>query len=436
MKRVWVVDDEIPLHELYGGPFPLRLDAELVRHLVERLPAGAWHEPKVLELCRALCGAEYDATFFLSPETMLRSLAQGAIPPHAVIFDWEYPGSNDEKNHAALDHLLGASFAYVQVYTHLGEAGVEPKVSDLRIKYGGRLLQTRMKASVTPTQLAQEIREAWTGTIAGELADQVRDAVLTAVERSLIDMCGVPRGAIAAMTQGTSENLVHIVLSKVRDELGTGGTEVLDEIVAASFTAESTESLRRLMSVWYYFFPSHEGVRRGDLIEVDGELGFVVTPPCDLVKFPKKTGRRITWLRCVRLDESGVGKLHTDGYEFNAVGNSIIASHGSAGEALVLLPNVPLVRDTRETVADYVVLCHAWESRLFSDAPPGIALYRHLDGLQRRCTVAEPFANAIVARVTSVISSPGTPDLPKGELARLREVASFRAPTAAQPLKR
>ena len=111
------------------------------------------------------------------------------------------------------------------------------------------------------------------------------------------------------------------------------------------------------------------------------------------------------------------------------MGNSITAGHGKAGEAIIVLPNVPLAHGKRDTIADYVVLCHAWESRLFERAPGGAATYDHLEGgLRRRCTLADPFAGAVVARVTSVISSPGTPDLPKGELGRLRQTASSESP--------
>src|SRR5262249_34335708 len=92
MKRVWVVDDKIPLHELYDGPYPARLNVGLVRHLVEQLPREAWEEAPVLDLCRALCAPDFEPSFFLSPEGMLQAFADGAVPPHAVIFDWEYPG--------------------------------------------------------------------------------------------------------------------------------------------------------------------------------------------------------------------------------------------------------------------------------------------------------------------------------------------------------
>jgi hypothetical protein len=427
VKRVWVVDDAIPVHVVHGGgPLPLRFEAEVVRHLVEQVAREQWAEPAVLELCRALCGEDFEATFFLSPEQMLRALAQGATPPHAVIFDWEYPGSTDDSNRKALDRLLRGSFVYVQIYTHLGHAAVDPKIADLREQFPGRLLPAKGKAEVTPAQMREDVKLAWTGTIAGELVDKVRSETFAAVERTLIDIGGVPKDILTAMTQGAAENLIHLVLAKVRDEIGDAGFEALNEVFTGSQSAESTEAVRRLMSVWYYYFPADARVRRGDLIELDtsGDLGFVVTPPCDLVRFPKKTGGRLTWLRTVRLDSSGVATLKTAGIKIDDIGGSIIAGHGAAGDTVILLPNVPLKHGSRDAVADYVVLCHAWDNRLYETGTGGPLLYENVAPYLRRCTLADPYASGVIAKIMSVMSSPGTPDLPKGERARLKAAAN------------
>src|SRR5258708_4661757 len=138
MKRVWVIDDGIPVRELHSdGPLPLRFEADVVRFLVEHVPADQWDEQPVFELCRVLCGNDFESTFFVSPEQMLRVLALGATPPHAVIFDWEYPGSTAETNLDALNRLLSGAFVYVQIYTHLGPGAVEPKVQELRGRFKG-----------------------------------------------------------------------------------------------------------------------------------------------------------------------------------------------------------------------------------------------------------------------------------------------------------
>src|SRR4051812_35497694 len=114
MQRVWVVDDQIPLRALFGGPLS-RMDAKLVQHLLDETDDNEWEEPEVRALCAALCAPEYDALFFLTPDSMVEALESGATPPHAVIFDWEYPGYNDQQKYVALDTLLQRCFTYVQV---------------------------------------------------------------------------------------------------------------------------------------------------------------------------------------------------------------------------------------------------------------------------------------------------------------------------------
>lgn len=430
MKRVWVVDDDIPIQDLYAGPYPHRLDKELVKHLVEARPS-AWAEPQLRELCGNLCGTEFESSFFRSPESVVRALDEGAVPPHTVIFDWEYGASNPARNVVVLDRLLESSLTYVQIYTHVGHEGVEPHVTDLRVKYPNRLLPTRMKADVSAPQLAEYIRAAWSETIAGELADQVRSQVSFAVERALIDFCEIGRDAIAAITRKAPETFVDIILSRIRDEIGSRAATTLDEIVAGVLAPGSSTELRRLMSVWYYYFPADQMVRRGDLIEVDGELGFVVTPPCHLARFSGKTGRRLTWLRLAPFDQGGLVGLRKAGLKIKDVGHSVTAA--LSGEALMLLPNVPLKADSRREIGDFALISHAWQSRDFEGSGSGEVAYTHLEGIVRRCTLADPFASAIVARATAVMASQGTPDFPPGEIARLKQLVDAKPIDPAAP---
>jgi hypothetical protein len=433
VKRYWVVDDAIPVQELHAaGPLPLLFEAPIVRYLIEQVPANQWAETPVHDLCQALCGEGFETTFFLSPEQMLRALARGATPPHAVIFDWEYGAPNNERNVAALDRLLRGSFVYVQIYTHIGPAAVEPSVAALREQFPGRLLITKDKLAVNAAQLHEDLERAWGGTIAGEVADQVRSEAVAAVERTLIDVGGVHKSVLAEMAENAVENLLQLVLAKVRDEIGDAGFAALETVFKGKESAESPEAVRRLLSVWYYYFPHDDRVRIGDLIELpSGDLGFVVTPVCDLAQFPKKTGRRLTWVQTVQLDESGIATLNNAGIKFSRIGKSIIADH--AGDTVILLPNVPTKNGSRESTADYAVLCHAWSNQLFDKPEGGALLYKDIAPYSRRCTVADPYASGIIGKIMSVISSPGTPDLPEVERSRLMAAAGVsvkKAPVA------
>jgi hypothetical protein len=429
MKRVWIVDDAIPIEALYTGPYSQRLEKEMIRDLVEK-HRSAWAESHVLDLCATLCSTDFESTFFRSPESVEWALDQGATPPDAVIFDWEYGSSNPAGNIEVLERLLGNSFTYVQIYTHLGQEGVEPHITELRDKYSDRLLPTKMKKEVSAGELADSIRTAWSGTIAGPLADQIRSQVSSAVERALIDFCNIKQGAIAAMAQQAPDTFVDIVLSRIRDEIGLRAAKTLDEIVAVAPATESSPGMRRLMSIWYYYFPADEIVRRGDIIEIEGgELGFVITPPCHLARFSGKTGTRLTWLRLTTFDESGLAALRKSGLKIKEVGGSMTAN--LAGEALTMFPNVPLRSGSRKDVGDLALISHAWLSRDFEGTVEKDVKYTDLEGITRRCTLADPFASAVVARVTSAMASQGTPDFPPGELQRLRGLVSAAPVIAA-----
>jgi hypothetical protein len=190
--------------------------------------------------------------------------------------------------------------------------------------------------------------------------------------------------------------------------------------------------VRRLLSVWYYYFPHDDRVRTGDLIELpSGDLGLVVTPVCDLAYFPKKTGKRLTWVQTVRLDHDGIAALNKVGIKFSRIGKSIIADH--AGDTVILLPNVPTKHGSRESTADYAVLCHAWSNQLFDKPEGGALLYKDISPYSRRCTIADPYVSGIIGKIMSVISSPGTPDLPEVERSRLMAAAGVsvkKAPVA------
>jgi len=342
--------------------------------------------------------------------------------------------SGEYRNVAALRRVLKETFAYVQVYSHLAEAALEGMLAGLRSEYPDRLLAVRGKAEVDASQLTARVDEAWKGTIAGEVADKVRDIVSSAVERCLIDMCSVRRQALASIAVAQPSNLIQIVLSKVRDEIGVSGADIFTEILKMGSGGESSPELRKLMSVWYYAFYGDDLVRRGDIIEVDGGLGLVVTPACDLAQFPKKAGCRLTWLRIVPFANGSLRELTSSGgLEFDQVGGSIVSQHGKSGEAIILLPNMPSRVGSRDPLEDNMILCHSWQTTFCETAAAGRLTYERTPSIRRRCTLAEPFVAAAIARASAVITSPAAPDIPTSERDRLRAIAAERRPARVVP---
>src|ERR1017187_5754676 len=265
-----------------------------------------------------------------------RGFAGGDSPPDGLIFDWEGPGFGSATNVAVLRDVLTQTIALIQVYTRLSHEEVDGHLEDLRREFPDRVLPTLTKADVTPADLRDKVRNARAGTIAGSIADAVRGHVRRALEGTLIEMCTMPQAGISAVVEGNAENLLSLMLAKVRDLLGVDASEILMKAAEGTPTAESTLALRRLLSAWYYFFPSDDRVRRGDIVETIGggtELRFVVTPSCDLVRFRKKTGGVLTLLTAVALDTAGKDRLRKAALLPTAVRGSITAGVDGSGEA-------------------------------------------------------------------------------------------------------
>src|SRR5258707_14053101 len=107
MKRIWVVDDRIPVQEVYGAhPAPRRLDSEIIKDMLGSVATVHWPETAVRGLCSAFCVGDFETAFFTSPDAVRRELALRGTPPHVVIYDWEGPGFGAQVNVEVLNELL------------------------------------------------------------------------------------------------------------------------------------------------------------------------------------------------------------------------------------------------------------------------------------------------------------------------------------------
>jgi hypothetical protein len=126
-------------------------------------------------------------------------------------------------------------------------------------------------------------------------------------------------------------------------------------------------------------------------------------------------------LKAIQLNGANVKKLFAAGSKAEGVGNSILAANPGAGDLYVPLPNVPAETGKRAALQDYLLMAYAWQSReLEVPVDPERATYGKGIPFVRRCCIASGVVEAIIAKVTGVIASPGLPDLPKGEIARLK----------------
>ena len=420
MKRVWIVENAVPVQAL--GYMPPTITNKGIRYLLES-HSDAWPEQAVRDLCDSLSGEAFDLTVLLSPDHLTRFLQSGVEPPHVVIFDWEGPGFSDQANTQAIHRILESSFSFVQVYTHVGAASVEPKLQELKTQFTNRMLPAKDKEKVNVDDLHAIVVTAWNDTMAGEVADRVRAQTRTAIERVLIDLCSVKQTALAALHRMQDRGFETLLMAKLRDEIGSQGIDRLGELFKSSGTVEATDELRKLQSVFYYHFPADDLVRTGDIVvKKTGSYAMVLTPQCHLERFRNKTGGRLTLVDAEELTPNGIAALKKSGVTLSKVGGSAIASHNEAGYSVVILPNVPSKPNSRKSFIDIAVRTHAWTT-LPADGHEGKPLrYADVPSVDRLCTITETCGGAIVSHIARVMASAGVPDFPDFEKARINKV--------------
>lgn len=412
MKRVWVLENAIPFHAL---PYEQSsADEKAIEYLLGK--ADLWEESVVKDLCQALCDGRFEVRAVSSTDELRRQLLASAQPPHAIIFDWETVGFSDAANMEAIRHVLSSTFAYVQVYSNDGDETLQGKLADLSKTFPNRLLPARNKADVAPEALRDAVRAAWTSSLAGEAADDVRAKVHRAVEDLLIDLCSVSKDALDALSTGGKEQLTSLALARVRDGLGPDG---IHEPSGAKPKTVNDPAIRRLLSTFYYFFPNDEFVRTGDIVQrkSDGVYAIVITPWCDLERFQKKTSG---WLTLVEAIPFSKESLAEEGIPSPVVKGSATASYEKTGSSIIPLASMPAAYRNRETLVDVAVVTHRWQSERITGIEK--QLKYPLEKYERVCTLSDTFNTGIVSHLAKTIASVGIPDFPDFESGRLNDL--------------
>lgn len=425
MTRVWLVDDELPYDKL--TPVADRVEKPGLDYLIEHEPV--WSEnPAVRSLCQQLTGTpDVELTALSAPPVLTKYLESSFAPPHIVIFDWEGLGFSPEANVAAIEATLRSTFAYVQVYTHLDVTTVQPHLDAIGAKYQGRLLPAKSKQDVNAAELFGAVSTEYSKTIAGAIADDARRRIRRSLEEALVELCSVPKASVAQLVQGKPEVLFNLVASKLRDGLSSEGAESLEDALAQTGAAESTDGLRKFQSIWYYYFPTDSVVRRGDIARAsDGNLVLVISAQCDLARFPKKTAMYLTYAPMLEMTKANIDAIKDTCkyYKLKEIGGSPISSHAEFGHAFIVLPNVPENVGSRDGLKDLLVRCHALQSQVMPRAGKEALKYSEVDGFARICTLAEPFAAGIIGHLVATLAAAGLPDFPDFEKKRLQKLLS------------
>jgi hypothetical protein len=245
---------------------------------------------------------------------------------------------------------------------------------------------------------------------------------------------GIPKGQVPRCVR----EVVDLLAANVRRHIQRDGSlmeEVRSTLEAldssdGSERQEPDETVQEFFAFRLYHRPGDDLVRTGDIVlwqqtdepeDPPSELYFVVTPPCDLERFWKKTRGCLTLARMYAVDsEDGTKRMRLyQGGKFRLSG-SITATHP------MVLPSVMLADDKS---ADYALF--AYEIRSINlekkESRPNESPLTYPDladsglELRRLCAVSEPFLTGILDKLSATLFDTGVPDYPEAEKRRLKD---------------
>jgi hypothetical protein len=425
MKRTWIVDDAIPLHVLLPDEVPRAVEAVAVRILLRDDHRSEWAEEQVRDLCKSFCDeSTVRSRYFAVSDAVVEALNSGETPPDVLVMDWEGTGSTEQSVNTVRE-LLERTGACVQIYTKAVADEVTGALGDLPTRYGLRLLPIAEKGAVNVASLRERLETARAGRISVQVAEDVRQAVMKSTEHALRDLGSLDQDALARLVGNRPDLLAQLLFALLRDRM-PDVPGAFDRVEPAGPADKDT--LRRLLSTWYYYFPTDDHVRRGDIVTVDSEPSIrwlVATPACDLARFARKTGGALSLVRMSLLGGEQREALRATLRLPKRVRDSMTAGCDDISDCVVVLPNVPTASGSRAELEDCVVLAHEWRTIPVAvdraAKTPERLTYTNLVGVKRRCAISEPFLGGILGKIHAILNGVGVPNWPETEKQRINE---------------
>jgi len=447
------------------------------------LRLASWRDQELQELCKELVDEAGCVTAFTYPGPAILHLEKGAPIPDVVIFDWQYLGVSRVDVQNLLERMLRQCLSLIQVYTTLDTQEIAEALNPLRKRHGARLEQPRRKVETHARQLVQALDSKLEKSLSTRLAGGTRRSSLAAIEEVLVRIDDLPLNRAIDMLAGKDvpkeSELVGLLSVKMSEALESSPDvarvvedwakakgipenevsrcvrEVVDLLAAnvrrhiqrddslmkevrstwealdssgGSEYQEPDKTVQEFFAFRLYHRPGDDLVRTGDIVlwqqtdELDdppSELHFVVTPPCDLERFWKKTRGCLTLARMYAIDsEAGTERMRLyQGGRFQLSG-SITATHP------MVMPSVAL---TGDNCADYALFAYEFLSinlaKKEGKANESPLTYTDLADLgmrmKRLCAVSEPFLAGVLEKLSATLFAAGVPDYPKDERTRL-----------------
>lgn len=385
--------------------------------------------------------SDFKISAYCNPSFFLRDMFIFDV----IIFDWDYDtATTTEDVETQLLEILKNIYCYVYIFTHCSETDIETVLEKKEFKiYKNRVLYNGKTVPSIET-IKNSLSDLENNNFSFKFRNAIRSASREAIENILIELGNQSLETVLSTLHKTGESsreLIEFVGERfkgflLRTDFSFPESPCVDEEVQPSVESTANED-RSIQELWksrlYYSDENDKVVRKGDILRINNNYYFVITPDCQLARFWKKN---VGYLNVIQLLDANVDKgkikeLYTKIYSDKTIrdklGNITSISNplsiggsplcfpyvGDDNKVFLLFPamlsskQIPIPDSFGENKS--IISETALKVEMISDS-------------EKIVTLNEPFCSAVIASVFSALQGKGTADFSQDIITELKGI--------------
>lgn len=426
--NICIIDDK------FGDPC-VEQDIDTTKHITNSdlkkiLGSQAWDDEVLQELTHSFLNcSDFEISAYCNPSFFLRDM----IISDVVIFDWDYDTiPTAESVESQLLEILKKKYCYVYIFTHCSETDIESILSKDEFKIYNNRVSYNGKTVPSIESIKSSISDLENNNFSFRFRNKIRSAAKEAIENILVELGNQSLETVLDTLYKTGESsreLIEFVGERfkgflLRTDFSFPEPSCVEEEAEPSVesTANEENSIQELWkSRLYYSDKDDKVVRKGDILRINNNYYFVITPDCQLNRFWKKNVGylNIIQLLDVNVDKGKIKELYAKIYPKKTIENSLgkvtsISNPLSIGGSPLCFPYVG--NDNKVFLLFPVMLSSMqipkpdWfgdNTKINSETALKVEL---IPDSEKIVTLNEPFCSSVIETVFSELQGKGTSD--------------------------
>ena len=365
---------------------------------------------------------------FKAPEIFLNHIAEDSYNPDMIVFDWDYDGKRGEGDDivSLLYEILELKYCIIKIYSGADkDKEINEVLEQDRFKsHTNRISFLSKKVKDSTATLVENLQERYNVNFSHGFKNTFLKEMDIAINRVLSNIGELSYNEfISTFGYHDKKNnkailngaeFVEIIAEKTKSNLVSSG-EFNDEFIVDYQEIDNDVSIRKLWFNRMFHFPMDNIVRKGDIINLNGEelKYLVISSDCHLSGFWKKNLGYLSLvpiypltnpnLKLILKQNSELGK-----FKITSLTNPQLIS------SITVLPGIFYEEDSFEDGVLITKEIRSFKIELNGNSPTKVLEYTDSEELNgtNRAKLNEPFLTPLVDFIISNITDLGVPDYP------------------------